>query len=505
MQTHATEQSHGSLRREINPIYGDFIGFSIILLIGVFVFFFRLHLPTLRMWDESRLANNAIEMAQNGNFLVTYFDGKPDHWNLKPPLMIWFMMLGLKLGGYNEFFLRLPSALSGLSTTLILFAFGRFYLQDLRIGFVSALILVTSAGFIGEHVAATADYDAMLVLWMTIYALAFYVYLESQKHQYLLITTGALILAVMTKGIAGILLVPGLTLYALQQKKLFKLLVKPNVYLALATILFTVLGYYFLRERFDPGYVKAVLDNEILRASNSLETHQGEWWFYLNEIKNKFVPWIYLSPIAVIGLWSQYRWIRQFHLFGFFYIIGYLFIISIAQTKLPWYDAPIYPMASLLVGIGLVQAINAFSEERLFSPRNRIALTGLLLAALFIFPVVHTTYTKVYKRQRILYEWSSLSTPELKYGDYLQTLFEERPELTQLSVLQQTEYNAHLSFYAKVAALRNRSINPVMPGETFTAGDAVATCEAGAEQELMTSYTLKELHTHNSCSTFVIR
>ena len=35
----------------------------------------------IRIWDESRLAINAIEMLNNGNFLVTYFDNQPDLWN----------------------------------------------------------------------------------------------------------------------------------------------------------------------------------------------------------------------------------------------------------------------------------------------------------------------------------------------------------------------------------------------------------------------------------------
>lgn len=49
------------------------------------------HLDTLplRLWDESRLAINAYEMMKDGDLIVTHFNGQPDMWNTKPPLMIW--------------------------------------------------------------------------------------------------------------------------------------------------------------------------------------------------------------------------------------------------------------------------------------------------------------------------------------------------------------------------------------------------------------------------------
>ena len=85
------------------------------------IFFFRLHLPSIRMWDESRRAINAFEMTINGNWLVTHYDGKPEMVGTKPPLLIWCIALSMKVFGYNEFALRLPSAVCAMSTTIIIF------------------------------------------------------------------------------------------------------------------------------------------------------------------------------------------------------------------------------------------------------------------------------------------------------------------------------------------------------------------------------------------------
>lgn len=60
--------------------------FTIIL---IFPIFYDLGGLTIRQWDESRNATNALEMSKNGNYLVTYFNNNIEMWNTKPPLLIW--------------------------------------------------------------------------------------------------------------------------------------------------------------------------------------------------------------------------------------------------------------------------------------------------------------------------------------------------------------------------------------------------------------------------------
>lgn len=181
----------------------EFIAILLLFLVACYpVFFFRLHLPSIRMWDESRRAINALEMSINNNWLVTHYDGQPDMVGTKPPLLIWCIVLAMRVFGYNEFALRLPSAICAMSTTIIIFLFGARYFNELKIGLISSLVLITSIGYVGEHVARTGDFDAMLVLWITIYSLSFFAYLHcssSRKNFYLSITTVSLILAALTK------------------------------------------------------------------------------------------------------------------------------------------------------------------------------------------------------------------------------------------------------------------------------------------------------------------
>ena len=76
-----------------------------ILLVAILIYspiFGHLSRLPIRIWDESRLAINAYEMYRDGGCLVTTFEGKPDHWNTKPPLLIWLQVLAMKAHGVGE-------------------------------------------------------------------------------------------------------------------------------------------------------------------------------------------------------------------------------------------------------------------------------------------------------------------------------------------------------------------------------------------------------------------
>ncbi|MFP5270918.1 MAG: ArnT family glycosyltransferase [Coleofasciculus sp.] len=491
--------------------YRFIISFLLLLAACYFVFFFRLDAISIRMWDESRRAINAFEMTVNGNWLVTYYDGQPEMVGTKPPLLIWCIALSMKVFGYNEFALRLPSAVCAMSTTIIIFWFGTKYFNDLKIGLISGLVLVTSIGYIGEHVARTGDFDAMLVLWITIYSLSFFTYLHcnvDKKNFYLFIATTALILAVLTKSVAGILAVPGLVLYAAYQRKLGKVLSSPKIYIAAIIFFISVSSFYILREYYNPGYLKAVIANEIIgRYSNTLENHQGPISFYLSQIKQKFVPWVYVLPISfiVVNITRSSRQIKNFVIFGLFYLSSYLLIVSFAQTKLPWYDAPVYPLASMIVGIGLSEILNlTISELQIDYGFKRQLLIGILVSSIFVIPYLDTVYNKIYKHQGIIYDWSQPDNPQLMYGDYFKKLNRTYPKLRNLSVVN-NDYNAHLLFYTKVYNLNSYSIQLKSSKDNIFDDEIVVTCDFKIKSYLEQEYNLKLLNASYPCYTFVVR
>jgi 4-amino-4-deoxy-L-arabinose transferase-like glycosyltransferase len=78
---------------------------------------------TIRLWDESRMAINALEMYESRHYWVTTFEHQPDLWNTKPPLMIWLQVLSLHIFGVHDWVLRIPAALAATATFTAIFHF----------------------------------------------------------------------------------------------------------------------------------------------------------------------------------------------------------------------------------------------------------------------------------------------------------------------------------------------------------------------------------------------
>jgi len=491
------------------------ISLGLFLVACYFVFLMSLGVRPVQMWDESRLAVNALEMALNGNLIVTHFDDSPDMWNTKPPLLVWMIALCMKIVGYNEFALRLPSALSAMSTAIIIFIFASKYLKDIKISLVSGLVLITSYGFIGYHTGRSGDYDALLVLWITIYSLSYFIYLHSneQKQQnfYWSIATVTIILAVLTKSIAGILPLPGILLYTAYQKKMGKLLFSSRFYISLILFSGVVLGYYLLREHYNPGYITAVFNNEVGgRYLEVNENHSAPFGYYIhNLIKYRFMPWIYVFPVGLlISIFSVKKKLKNIGIFGFFYLIGYLLIISLAKTKLDWYDNPVYPIAALVIGVGISEIFNWLKIYFSINDLKHQLIFALTVISLFSIPYFNNTYNIVYKQERLSFEPYD---PLIMYRDYFQEVFKDMPQLNNFTAVS-NNYNAHLVFYSKLANITTKKYSILYLVEygdknknhKFSPPEVILTCEAKITQKLAERYQLKFLHSNDFCSTFVI-
>jgi len=74
-------------------------------------------------WDEINFAESAREMILTGNYFQPQIDFEP-FWE-KPPLFIWMQVIAMKWFGVNEFAARLPNALCGMATVLVVYHIGR--------------------------------------------------------------------------------------------------------------------------------------------------------------------------------------------------------------------------------------------------------------------------------------------------------------------------------------------------------------------------------------------
>ncbi|OJV55797.1 MAG: hypothetical protein BGO31_17030 [Bacteroidetes bacterium 43-16] len=365
------------------------------LLIIAYPVFGVLDILPIRLWDESRLAINAYEMARSNNWLVTTYEGAPEMWNTKPPLLIWFQALFIKVFGFGALALRLPVAIAVGLTLYYLFSFLAKGAKSYALGFITVLILVTCTGYMTEHVSRTGDYDGLLILFTTLSCLSFFSFTENGRYRYLYYCFIFLALGVLTKSVAGLLFLPALLLYAIFRKQFIFLLRSRHLYLGLLLFIIPVALYYLVREQYNPGYIKAVLENEFGgRYLATLDHHNSPFSFYYILIyEQHFRYWL---PIALAGIpagiFHKHLFIRRLTLFSLICIVCFSLVISFSQTKLLWYDAPIYPFLAILAAIPIYTLYEFIAARLSDGPKWRKLFAVAGLSLLFIIPYFSTVF-----------------------------------------------------------------------------------------------------------------
>jgi len=338
----------------------------------------------------------------------------------KPPLLIWSMVSSSKILGFSELSIRLPNAIAGCIVCFMLFFFCAGVMNSSLVGFLSVLILISSTGFIRMHVIRSGEYDAFLLLFVFTYSLSFFMILQNKdpnrKVWYWLVFTIAVICAILTKGVAGILAIPGLFIYVLAQQKLLDLLKSKDIYLSMFFILLFGLGYYFLREHLNPGYLNAVNNNELGgRYINTNEGHRGGWLYYWNTINEEF---LFIMPLVFIGIFRAFfkssRSIMELVIvFCTYIVVTFVFVISISASKLSWYDAPTSPLIALTAGFGFYTVV----EFLMKIDSNIPSRIRSILLTFFFTVIIGSSYSKVISNNLSMDEfpWEKESYSVLHY------------------------------------------------------------------------------------------
>lgn len=409
------------------------------------------YLP-IRLWDESRVAINAYEMFAKGQWIVSTYDWQPDLWNTKPPLLLWLQVFFMKILGVNEWAVRLPSALAALMTCLILYFFLKNYLNKTIPGLMAALILVTAQGYVSIHGTRTGDYDSLLILFTTISGLAFFTYIENKKNKYLYLFFLSTALAVLTKSITGLLFAPALFLYSLANKQFIPLLKNKHFYLGGLVMILFIASYYLLREHYNPGYLRAVYENELGgRYLTTIENHNHGFLFYFNMIfAPRFIDWILFFFAGIfLGLKSNDIKTRKITLFSVIMTTTFLLIISSAKTKLIWYDLPMYPFMSIIASIGLYSLYQFLNAK--FQKKQNI-LPVVIISVLMIIPYIRILNSSLFSKEK-----GDMGNPN--YHDmsyYLREATEGKHDLNGMICLFD-EYVPQNQFY--IYALNHRSVD----------------------------------------------
>lgn len=443
--------------------YGKYLLIAAIL---YFPLFSHLGSLSVRIWDEARLAQSAYEMLQNGNFLIQHINGKPDMWSTKPPLLIWAIIINMKLFGINELAVRLPSAMAALGTMGALFFFLKKISRTEWLGIFSVLILVSTAGYITEHASRTGDYDAPMTLFTTISCLAYYTYLEKKDKKYLHIFFVALTIAALIKSVNALLFIPALLIYTIIDKKLVYIFKQKHFYIGIGYTIFFILGYYLTREYYNPGYLKAVYNNELGgRFLEALESHGEPFFYYLSNLESfQYSFWIWLVPVGVyLGFKNESKQYKRFTLFTTLLILVYFLVISISQTKLAWYITPVFPFLAIIVSNVIYYIFEKVKARQSTKELNWIL--PIIVGVLFTL-----SYVQVFNKNYCPSETKiDASTYYTSY--YLKKAIKENKSLSGYTVLYDG-YKEHVRFYVSILNSKGSDIHFIDETDVRT-GDKV--------------------------------
>ena len=178
------------------------------LLVGILsLLLFVPFLGSVRLfdWDEINFAEAAREMIVTGDYLHVHVDYAPFYE--KPPLFIWAQAASMHVFGINEFAARLPNAVIGAITMMVVFSIG-LRLYDRRFAW---LWVVAYAGSILPHFYFRSGIiDPLFNLFIFLGAYWMMKSMQGEWLRYSLLAGVSAGAAVMTKGPVGLGLI-GLT------------------------------------------------------------------------------------------------------------------------------------------------------------------------------------------------------------------------------------------------------------------------------------------------------
>jgi 4-amino-4-deoxy-L-arabinose transferase-like glycosyltransferase len=282
----------------------------VLVLLGLLLVYFLglQHLDTLPlvMWDEAHYANNALEAWRDGHWWPIRYEGKPDFWNLKPPLLVWAKAGLMYVLGPSVLAVRLPTVLFGL-LTLGLLAWGlRRFAHHWWPGVLAGWVLWVQPGYNGLHGLRTGDFDVPLMFCILGYTLAFSWAFSTQgfRTRAFALGVGAVLLGFWFKTVAVFL--PGLGLVglvgALPAHDRWAARTWAWVLGGLAALGLSIGLYFWLHEAAKPGYWAEFQRMELGRYKLAAPPEDGVpgWRLALWNLKEALWGWggLALVPAA---------------------------------------------------------------------------------------------------------------------------------------------------------------------------------------------------------------
>jgi 4-amino-4-deoxy-L-arabinose transferase-like glycosyltransferase len=327
--------------------------------------------------DEGRYADIPREMIASGDWLTPRINGYK--YFEKPPLQYWATAVSLSAFGMNEWAARLWPGLTGfLGVLLVYWAGNRLFGPPA--GLLGAAVTASSALY--SIIGHLLTLDMALSVFMSVAVFAFAVAQveadEPGRRRWMLCGWAAMALAVLTKGLVGVVLPAGaVAAYVLVQRDWTLLrrldLVRGGLlFLAIAAPWFVMVSlanpefarFFFIRE-----HVERFLTKEHDRYQPA--------WYFLPVLLIGIMPWIVALLPALRDAWRRSGAAFDARRFLLLWCALVFVFFSASDSKLVGYILPLFPALALLIGDYLASA----GRRVLLAQSAVAAVLGIALAA----------------------------------------------------------------------------------------------------------------------------
>jgi len=339
-------------------------------------------------WDEINFAECAREMIVTGNYSQVQINFRP-FWE-KPPLFIWMQAISMNMFGVNEFAARLPNAICGIISLIVIFNIGK-KIYDEKFAFI--WILIYAGSFLTFFYFKTGIIDPWFNLFIFLGIYNFILFSNDPeggnnlKH---LLFSGAFIgLSVLTKGPVG-LLIFGITVAVFFTSKRFYNIGKLK-HLFIFTISFCSIGLsWFIIEAVN-GNLKLVFEfiNYQIRLLNTKDSGHGGFLLY------HFVVLLVGCFPASIFFFTSIKKSNsdtpfQIHFKKWMFILFWVVLIlfTIVKTKIVHYSSMCWLPLTYLSAHGIYKIFIGETKVKKWILNLGILLTFIFGIVLMLLPLI---------------------------------------------------------------------------------------------------------------------
>lgn len=353
------------------------------LVIGfLLVWFYMLGARTLVPTDEGRYAEMAREMVATGDWITLRLNGIK--YFEKPPLQTWMNALTFELFGLGNWQARLWTGLCGLLGIALVVHTGRKVFNH-RVGIISGLILGSSLMW-----AAASHYNSLDLSVAAMMAVSLCGLLLSQRdgaddieqRNGMLMCWVGMALAVMTKGLIGIVLPGGVLFVYTFVSRDWSIWKRLHMGKGLLIFFVIVSPWFILIALKNPEHPQFFFIHEHLqRFTSNVHKRYQPPYFFVVVLALGILPWL---GLLLQGLWTGAKKEAAGFQAKKMLLVWTLFIFvffSISNSKLIGYILPIFPSLAILIACQIETA----SGKALRFAAGLFALVGLIGLAFGIF------------------------------------------------------------------------------------------------------------------------